>query len=377
MNIVLKTRFMLWKKQLGSLLFWLVFPALATWFVVVQAASIQDETKVPIGIVVEEDTVLAEQLVSSIQETPHIRPVLLEERDALHQLEKHELDSVFIIQNRYEDNIQKGSRNKLIKSYQSDISLAYTPIRETVLSHVQQDYGRSKAAYVVQDMGEAYGVSSIWTWDELMERSKEIEEEQQLLEVDFSFADVDRQQVSEAEQLFQPWNVWALLTLLATFMLFDWIIKENRPALHPRFLFSKMGYRNYILYNLFLYTGLLWMMDLITMSLFAVVMEEPVSGGLILSLLSYRLMLNSCIFIFGKLFHSLYIYYTSSFAMVLFVALLSGALIPIDGLTRRWDWIQTLNPFDAFLSGSFLNVWVIIGFIAVAIWYGWKGKVDA
>lgn len=377
MKIVLQTRLMLWKKQTISLLFWLVLPAFLTWFIVVQATSLQEETKVPIGIVVEEDTLLTEQLVNQIQDTPHIRPVLLDERDALHQLQKHELDSVFIVRNRYEDNIQKGSRNQLIKSYQSDMSIAYTPIRETVISYVQQDYGRSKAAYVVQEMGEAYGVYDTWTWDELMERSKAIEKEQKLLEVDFTFGHTNVKESENDQRLFQPWNIWALLSMLATCMIFDWVIKENRPALQPRFAFSKIAYHHYILFNIVVYTALLFIFDLLTMEMFAYVLGETVSFSFVLSLLSYRLMLNSCIFMFSKLFRSVYVYYTSSFVIVLFTAIISGALIPIEGITRKWEWMKIINPLDAFLSGTVFNVWLVLGVLAITGWYVWKGKVDA
>src|SRR5699024_10059824 len=120
----------------------------------------------------------------------------------------------------------------LIKSYQSDLSFAYTPLRETVISYVQQDYSRAKAAFVVQQMGEAYGVTEEWSYDELINRSKEIVQEQKLLEVDFSFADAGAGKDDADDTLLQPWNLWAIITLLTTFMLFDWSLKRKRHLLH-------------------------------------------------------------------------------------------------------------------------------------------------
>lgn len=377
MKAVLQTRLMLWKNQWGSLLFWLVFPPLLTWWMVVQATSIQEETKVPIGIVVEEETLLAEELVASLEETPHIRPIILEEREALHQLQKHELDSIFVIRNRYEENIQKGSRNQLIKSYQSDLSFAYTPLRETVISHVQQDYGRSKAAYVVQRIGEEYGVTNVWTWEELIERSKEIEQEQKLLEVDFSFAQTSVKEATDNQGIFKPWNLWALFSMLATFMIFDWLIKENRPTLVPRFAFGKLRYRDYVLCNVLLYTTLLYLFDLFTIGIFILFLGESFSGSIVLAVLGYRLLLNSCTFLFSQLFRSVYVYYTSAFAIVLLVAIMSGALIPIEGITSRWGWTQTVNPLATFLSEGFLHTWLVLGVLGIIVWYVRKGEVDA
>src|SRR5690625_7428868 len=152
MKIIFQTRLILWKKQWSSLLFWLLFPVIVTWLLIVQFATIQADTKVPVGIVLEEETLLIQDLYDSLKDTPHIRPVILSEREALNQLEKHELDSVFIISKNYEEKIQKGSRNQLIISYKSDLSFAYTTLRETVISYIQEDYSSTKVDEVVQSI---------------------------------------------------------------------------------------------------------------------------------------------------------------------------------------------------------------------------------
>ena len=246
MGIILKMRLIFWRKQWLSLLFWLVFPLVVTWFVIVQFATLQDDTKIPVGIVMEDESQSAQELYDSIKDTPHIRPEILSEKEALNQLQKHELDSVFVIRSRYEDSIERGSRNQLIKSYQSDLSFAYTPLRETVISYVQQDYSRAKAAFVVQRMGDAYGMTEEWSYDELIDRSKEIVEEQKLLDVDFSFSDSESGASDTEDTLLKPWNMWAIMTLLATFMLFDWVIKEKEASATLRFVYGKLSFKQYL-----------------------------------------------------------------------------------------------------------------------------------
>ncbi len=377
MKIIFQTRLILWKKHWPVSLFWLLFPLFITWVLITQFTSIQEDTKVPVGIVLEEETLLAEDLYTSLQNTPHIRPIILSEREALNQLEKHELDSVFIIRNQYESNIQKGSRNQLIKSYQSDLSFAYTPLRETVISYVQQDYSRSKTAYIVQGIGTEYGVHDEWTWDQLIERSKEIEQEQKLLDVDFTFAHTDKQVDTENNSVLHSWGVWALLSLLATCMLFDWVIKENHSTITARFAFGKVSFKKYLLQNALLYTGLLFLFDLCTMVLFHLLLNERISIGIIASLLFYRIMMNSCIFMFSTLFRSTYLYYASSFAIVLFVAFISGVFVPTEGVNTMFSVIQILNPLAAFLSGGYINIWFIIGIAFTVWWYVRKEEVDA
>ena len=377
MKAIFQTRFLFWKRHWKSLLFWLVFPFVVTWFLIVQFATLQADTKVPVGIVLEEDTELVQDVVASLEDTPHIRPVILSEKEALNQLQKHELDSVFIFRNRYEESIERGSRNQLVKSYQSDMSFAYTPLRETVISYVQQDYSRAKTAFVVQRMGEAYGVEDIWSFDELITRSKEIVQEQKLLEVDFSFANDASSKGEESSSLLKTWHVWALFSMLATFMVFDWVIKEKRSAVAPRFTFGRYSLKQYLLLNMILYTSLLFAVDLLTMVLFKYVLQEAITIKLMFTLLSYRLLLTICIFIFSNWFKSTYMYYTMAFAIVLFVTLMSGALIPVEGVKAKFAWFNYINPLEVFLTSTYLSVWHVAGFVLLVLWYVWKGESDA
>lgn len=377
MGLILKMRFIFWRKQWVSLLFWLCFPLVVTWFVMVQFATLQADTKIPVGIVMEDESSSAQELYESIKDTPHIRPEVLSEKEALNQLQKHELDSVFIIRSRYEDSIERGSRNQLIKSYQSDLSFAYTPLRETVISYVQQDYSRAKAAFVVQQMGEAYGVTEEWSYDELINRSKEIVQEQKLLEVDFSFADAGAGKDDADDTLLQPWNLWAIITLLTTFMLFDWVIKEKKASATLRFVYGKVSFKRYLLQNMLIYLFVLFVMDVVTMGVFYFLFDETISMKLLISLIGYRVMLTTCAFLFSLCFTSTYVYYTSSFAIVLFTALLSGVFIPVDGIMEKWNGFSFINPLAIFLESSFMNVWLWIGIVFTALWFIRKGEADA
>lgn len=377
MGLILKMRFIFWRKQWVSLLFWLCFPLVVTWFVMVQFVTLQADTKIPVGIVMEDESSSAQELYDSIKDTPHIRPEILSEKEALNQLQKHELDSVFIIRSRYEDSIERGSRNQLIKSYQSDLSFAYTPLRETVISYVQQDYSRAKAAFVVQQMGEAYGVTEEWSYDELINRSKEIVQEQKLLEVDFSFADAGAGKDDADDTLLQPWNLWAIITLLTTFMLFDWVIKEKKASATLRFVYGKVSFKRYLLQNMLIYLFVLFVMDVVTMGVFHFLFDETISMKLLISLIGYRVMLTTCAFLFSLCFTSTYVYYTSSFAIVLFTALLSGVFIPVDGIMEKWNGFSFINPLAIFLESSFVNLWLWIGIVFTALWFIRKGEADA
>src|SRR5690625_2990565 len=214
---------------------------------------------------------MAEQLLKDIENTPHIRPVLLTEREGIQQLATHELDSLFIIRENYRENIDRGRRNQLITTYQTNLSFAYAPVRETIISFVQRDFVRAETVETIQQMREIYSIADEWPADEIIDRGKTIETEQALLTADFAFATDDFKTSNSDKYLIEPWGLWALLTILATLMLFDWVVRENRSLTIKRLTFSRLRIKTYFWHNFFLYTCLLFVFDLCTLIAFAVV----------------------------------------------------------------------------------------------------------
>ena len=148
--------------------------------------SWQKETKVPIALVVEEKTVMSAQLVEDIESTDllHIQFMNLEE--ALHKLEQHELDSVFVIRDGYEDYILSNRRNQLIEAYSSNRSFAYQAVVETITSFAQQDAARSKAAFVIKQIYKDYGIGDEWNYQEIIVSSRDRQKNEALLKSSFN-----------------------------------------------------------------------------------------------------------------------------------------------------------------------------------------------
>ncbi|HEY4600293.1 MAG TPA: ABC transporter permease [Cerasibacillus sp.] len=376
MNI-LQTRLIHWKKQGLHLLFWLLSPMIVTWLVITAGNAIQDDTKIPVGVVLKEDTELAHDLYESIHTTPFIRAYALDEREALHKLEKHELDSVFIIVEGYEEDIRHGNRNELIKAYESDVSLAYTPVSEMVMSYVQQDVGRSKAAYAVKELADTLQYRFEFNWDDLIARSKQIEKEQDLLQTTLTFLGNGFVHIDEGKNLFQPWHIWALAAFLSTLLLFDWVIKENNPAILPRFAFTRMSMKTYFVQNMLIYITLLFAVDLLTVLVFYYVFYEPISFSFIISLLSYRLMISLGAFLLALIIRQTYVFYATAFILTFVSVIASGAIIPLDGLLAKYPWIHYFNPLNAFLQGDFFHIGLGILFVILLLWYGRKEEYDA
>lgn len=377
MKDILQTRLIHWKKQWLHLLFWLIFPIITTIMIITATNAIQDETKVPVGIVLGENTPLAENLFESIKENPLIRVYELTEPEAIDQLNKHELDSVFVIKKGYEDKINRGSRDRLIIGYQSDLSFAYMPVKETILSYVQQDAARLKAIFVINQLSQQFAEQQLWTSAEILDKSKQIQVDQQLLHTSFSFFNKNTEDNGNEFTLFNTWNIWALFSLLATFLLFDWSIKERRPHIKPRFTFMKMSFKSYLVKNLLLYVGLLFFFDIIAIFSFNYFLDEPITLSLFGVIFSYRLLISLGAFLLALLINNLFLFYGSAFLITLIIAVGSGALIPIDGLLKRFPWLEWSNPLDAFLAMEYINFW-LFGFIILIIgWYVRKEKHHA
>ncbi|WP_327605557.1 ABC transporter permease [Virgibacillus tibetensis] len=375
MNSLL-TRFIHWKKQWITMLFWLILPIFGTVSIINVTTAIQEDSKVPVGIVVEDETLLAANLVESIRQTPLIRVDETTEEDALHKLEKHELDSVFIIRNGYEEQVKRGSRNRLITSYKSDLSLAYTPVSEMIISFAQKDTGRSKAAFTVKNLSEEYNPHLQWTWDEVVEKSRQIEAEENLLRTTFNFLHTDSIDQDEVT-VWKTWGLYAVFSILSTLLLFDWFIKESRSGLRSRFMFTRISFKRYSLENTLFYTVLLFLFDLLAAGVFAFYLGEPVNLQLIGALLSLRLTLNTGALIVAMQFNNLQLFYSVSFALTLLIAISSGAILPVDGITNRFTWLELVNPILPFLSGKISNLWLYLFIMLISIWFVRRDKSDA
>lgn len=180
--------FRLRKEWKGSVI-WLLFPILATILVVRTVGGWIDETKVPIALVVEEESPMSSQLANEIRNTELFDVQSLDQGEALHKLEQHELDSVFIIRRGYEESILDNQRNALIEAYSSNRSFAYPAVVETITSLAQQDAARSKAAYVVKHLFAEQGMVDEWNYEEVIEKSKERQQKEALIQTTFAFAD--------------------------------------------------------------------------------------------------------------------------------------------------------------------------------------------
>lgn len=378
MKAILYTRALHWSKQPFSMICWLLLPIIATCTFVTIADQWQNETQIPVGLVIEDDSIMAENLSQSISDISLITVKEMNKDEALVQLEKHQLDSVFVIKDGYQESIQDNSRNQVITAYVSDMSLAYTPVKEAFTSYVQQDAGSAKAAHVVAQLVTEYGGDKSWGWEEIIVRSKAIQNEEALLHSTFTFHNqIEPEQGNSDINLWNVWGIWAFFAFLTTFFIYDWVIKEQRSAIKVRLALLRISFRSYMLKNAIVYLVLLGLFDLINIFLLKMYFNQSINLAQVIVIVSFRLTISIAAFLFALYFRTTFLYYISSILAAIFFSVIGGAFIPIDGLTDRYEWLTYASPIHAFLKGQVISAWLIVLLVMLFMWYWRKEKVNA
>lgn len=369
MKDIVITRLMRFKKQALSLSFWLLFPLLMTLLVVYGFEQMKTDVNVPVGVVADESSVETDGLMEEMKKTEFIRLVETEEAAAKNQLEKHQLDSVFKVSPDFSDDIAEGRHRHLLDSYHSNQSFAYVPVKEMVISYVQEDFYRSRAAKVLDRLSAKYGEEGKWSREEIINTSKEIQQEQDLLDVSLQMSGEPSNNDDSAMPL-DIWAIWASFTLLATLLLFDWVIQERHAGVRPRFAFMRYSFKHYLLLNGVLYLMLSLVLNAVTMVLFEAVLQKTISMG---TMFAFQLTISLGAFLLAHLFKRAFAYYMVSFAITLVIAVGSGTILPNQGLIQQFPWLMQLNPLQPFLEDGYVNLFSIVVVGGALFWYLKRG----
>lgn len=367
---IIKTRFMLLRKSWLSHSFWLLIPIILTIGLIYLANLVQDDARIPVGIVVEEESPLVEKLLTELKGSPLLQVVETTESEAKRLLESHELDSAFVIKKGYENNIRNGNRNRLLIGYESDLSFAYTVTRETILSLVQKDSGRAKTVQTVNALMKDNVYLANWSEKEIINKVLETEADQNLLNSKFLFLGENAAEKPETQSFFgNPWAIWSLFSFLSMLFIFDWVIKEKQSSTLPRLQFSRISIKSYFLLNMLVYLCLFLTLDIITMILFECLYDTGISVELLFRFVSFRLTAVAIAFVLALCFRKLTVYYAISFIFLLFIAITSGVIIPVEGISNQFQWLEKLHPIRPFLLGESWSPLLLIFICFIALWF--------
>ncbi|MFS0688372.1 ABC transporter permease [Sporosarcina sp. 179-K 8C2 HS] len=362
------------KKEWKSVIWWLLAPILLTVVVMKTFGALQEESKVPIALIVEDTSTLAMQLAQEIERNEMLSVRYMELDDALHKLKQHELDSVFVIREGYGESVLANRRNGLIEAYSSNRSFAYPAISETIMSLAQQDVSRSKAAMVIRQLFLEYGMEYEWDYEEIIQRSVEKQKNESLLETSFSYGKQEGRSDEKPLELLNGRGVWAFFTIIAAFFLFDWMIKESRPSMQVRWLFTSTSFKSHAVRMLGLYSLLTILSDGLTLFVFHFVLKDPVTLSFILPMLAFRMTLNLFAFLFAIVFRQLFMYYMTGIAAALLLTVTGGAVVPLDALSKRAQWVEIISPVRSLMTTTVPIAWLSLLILMLAAWMMKGGK---
>src|SRR5699024_3078011 len=191
---------------------------------------------------------------------------------------------------------------------------------ETLTSYIQQDAGRSKAFFELTDLNTKYNQETTIDLNDYMQMSKEKEASDNLLETSLVYSD---EKIKTTDQSFvKPVSICLISYVLSVFMLFDWIIKESSKPITNRFTYLKVNKKRYLLFNLFIYSLLIFITSLISLFLLNINLS-------LLPLMTFQFSINSFIFLMATRFKKTFTYYAFAIGSVLLIMVVSGLFIPI------------------------------------------------
>lgn len=362
------------KKEWKSVICWLLAPIILTVFVMKTFGILQGESRVPIALIVEDSSILATQLAEEIEKNEMLSVRRLELDDALHKLKQHELDSVFVIREGYGESVLANRRYGLIEAYSSNRSFAYPAISETIMSLAQQDISRSKAAGVIQQLFLDYGMEDQWDYEEIIQKSIEKQRKESLLHTSFSYGKQTGQPDEKPMELLNSRAVWAFFTIIAAFFLFDWMIKESRPSMQVRWLYTSTSFKSHAIRMLGLYSLLTVLSDVLALFVFHFVLQETVTLSFIFPMLAFRVTLNLFAFLLAVVYRQLFMYFITGIAVALLLTVTGGAIVPLDALSRRWEWVEILSPVRSLMTTTIPIGWLVLLMLLLAAWMVKGGK---
>ena len=366
MKNIIFTRLMWLKYDWKSTSFWLVFPLLASIIAMQLFNLATDSAKVPVGIVIEKQSPLTDEILQQLSSHQSIDVVVLREKQALNMLEQHKLDSVFVFKHNYEDGIANEKR-RIIEAYSSNRSYAYFSTVELIQSLVQQQATRGKLINEAKQLLTEHHRLDLFNEKQLLEDSKELQFEKDLIAIDYRIYNGTTMR-NDVLPFITIWSFWTIFTMLATFFLFDWVVKERQQALQIRWQFLRETFPTYAMKQLFLYFVVLFMSDILFFSIVG-----PRTVQLLAAIFVYRLILISMAFFIAHLFNIRYFYYITGLFITIIFAVLSGGFIPLDALTKHLN-ILTLIHFPYSFMQQHIPYGALLLVIIAYIIYCLKGR---
>lgn len=341
----------------SSLLF-IFFPIAATIFFGFLFEKQQEELVVPIAIIDEDKTDVSEKIIAEIQKERRIVVHHASIEQAKRLLLRNEVDSVFYIKKQFKERLSNEKWGETIELWTSPSSVATGVVKELVASKIARMTTAIKASNRVVELTEkklGKLSNSKQLWEEAYEYNDQQWEPDPLMTIDFAQGEnnVGKKKVEKTATTSYI-GLWSFFTMLASFYISDWIVKEKNH-IFPRVKTMSNG----LIYYLLQRTGAIFFLHLfqivIIYSLFAYYQLEQVSISLFLLMIIYLIFCLSLSVGLASLFSHLGSYYLMGLILAFLIGILGGSFFSIGELAHWLRNVSSWMPQQLFRNDGLLS----------------------
>ncbi|HLR14283.1 MAG TPA: ABC transporter permease [Bacillota bacterium] len=371
---LIQTRWMHIRNHYKSLFFWLLLPLFATTIFTTIDTTVEDQLRIPVGIVTEDKTPLLQELLESIEDIPHVDVHYVSYEEGMHQLENHQLDSMYVFPEHYDDSVHTNERRGIVSQYTSNISFAAIPVRESIVSFIQEQLNRSKAANTIEKLFQTHHEVPP-TKEEVAEISREIQANEKLIETTLLFS--EEHSTTPASSFISMIDIWVIFTLFSTMMIFEWVVRERNHPTYIRVNFTNYQPKKYAIYQLMIYLFLFILVDLCMFAVLTYGMDVSIRLFSMVSMIVFRITIVCSIFLLALLFKQRFSYLMVCVFLFILLIGTSGMILPIDGILRHFPLFATLHPLQPVIHGEISYVWLIFSSVMSVLWLVTKEDIHA
>lgn len=364
MKDMIYARWLLLKRHIFKIIFWLILPLLLTVVITMLVNRTSDDFQVPLAVVTDEDSTEMNSIIQGLDDSEFINIETFEAVDrsnVLRQLEQYQFDSVFIFPEDFEERLRQGERRNLIKTYYTDQSLYYEPSKELVASLVQEKIGEYTTIDDILQLQDFLLSETEVETEEILAERERIETETNLVNQIFYFQ--GEQQDSADENRLDPWVLWAYITFLSTIFMFDFVTRETINSASNRFYFMRYSYTLFMLLTLLIFTVAMLLIDIATYLVMREILEADIS---IFSLTAYRIVINTIAFLVAYFAKSQMKLYQTAIALTI-ITLALHLVMPVIISFTGLNVVSMLHPAVMFTQNKFNIPWLIILTILILI----------
>lgn len=339
------------------------------------------EIGIPIVFVDKDNSTSSKLVVDRMKKQDLLDISTATQKEAFRRLGQNKVDSVFIIEEGFEEKIKLEEREGIIKLVSTPSSLTYRIVRELVASEVTRLTSNAKAANRVIAIYDKrkIDIDKEKVWKDAYRYSDDQWEPEPLMTIQYK-QEGEKFGNRETKGSFSSYlGLWSFSVLLLCFVMNEWVLKERLLFSRIRttykglaaYLYGKLGSQLLFLFgSAALSFGVLLYFHHITMNIKVLV------SMIIFSLFSSMLSMFMASFI-----RSSGNYYLLSFLVVMIISAFGGSFFPLSDFSPSLGHISAWMPQSLFVKASFAHEYyysfsAFIIVISVILWGGTVWKIQ-